>query len=96
MYPRSVGFRPSPELLSHQQDGSEDPFLAALASHPHARRQSARFPLISHSFLATSHRKEVRVMTGKIKVLLLLALTTGLLLLPQLVAYADPIPCHGC
>jgi hypothetical protein len=35
-------------------------------------------------------------MTGKIKVLLLLALTTGLLLLPQLVAYADPIPCHGC
>jgi hypothetical protein len=35
-------------------------------------------------------------MKGKLKLLVLVALTTGLLLLPQIVAYADPIPCAGC
>ena len=35
-------------------------------------------------------------MTGKIKLLLLVALTTALLVLPQVVAYADPIPCSAC
>jgi hypothetical protein len=37
-------------------------------------------------------------MNGKIKALLLLALTAALFLLPQLVAYAGPFPCGtpGC
>lgn len=37
-------------------------------------------------------------MSAKIKVAALLVLTTMLFLLPQLVAYADPLPCGtpGC
>jgi hypothetical protein len=34
-------------------------------------------------------------MKSKIKLLLLVALATALLLLPQIIAYADPIPCGG-
>jgi|Deesub1362B_J571_1020462.scaffolds.fasta_scaffold77809_1 hypothetical protein len=34
-------------------------------------------------------------MTGKIKALLLVAVATALVLLPQAVAYADPIPWPG-
>jgi hypothetical protein len=35
-------------------------------------------------------------MKSKIKLLLLVALATALLALPQVVAYAGPIPCNGC
>jgi len=34
-------------------------------------------------------------MKSKIKLLLLAALATALLALPQIIAYADPIPCGG-
>ncbi len=34
-------------------------------------------------------------MKSKIKLLLLAALATALFLLPQIMAYADPIPCSG-
>jgi hypothetical protein len=48
------------------------------------------------SFLVSLTREEVRVMKSKIKLLLLVALATALLALPQVVAYAGPIPCNGC
>jgi len=35
-------------------------------------------------------------MASKIRLLILVALTTALFVLPQVVAYADPIPCSGC
>jgi hypothetical protein len=35
-------------------------------------------------------------MKSKIKLLLLVALATALLTLPQVVAHADPLVCNGC
>ena len=49
------------------------------------------------TILVSLARKEVRIaMKSKIKLLLLAALATALLALPQIIAYADPIPCLGC
>jgi len=35
-------------------------------------------------------------MQYKLRILLLAVVVTALALLPQVVAYADPIPCSGC